>query len=85
MSLLPSPSQNHLLAALPTAEFEMIAGHLELVPLALGQMLYEPGEQLRYAYFPTTAIVSLHYVTETGASPSLRTPAASADAPVAVT
>jgi len=68
MSLLPSPSQNHLLAALPMAEFEMIAGHLELVPLALGQMLYEPGEQLRYAYFPTTAIVSLHYVTETGAS-----------------
>ena len=31
-------------------------------------MLYEPGEQLQHAYFPTTAIVSLHYVTESGAS-----------------
>lgn len=36
--------------------------------MPLGQMLYEPGTQLRHAYFPTTSIVSLHYVTETGAS-----------------
>lgn len=68
MSLAPSPSQNHLLAALSEAELEPLAGHLELVPMALGQMLYEPGEQLRHAYFPTTSIVSLHYVTESGAS-----------------
>jgi CRP-like cAMP-binding protein len=68
MSVLHAPSQNHLLAALPTSDFEMLAEHLELVPLALGQMLYEPGVQMRHAYFPTTAIVSLHYVTESGAS-----------------
>lgn len=68
MSPSHSPNQNHLLAALPTAEFESFASHLELVPMALGQMLYEPGGQLRHAYFPTTSIVSLHYVTETGAS-----------------
>ena len=63
-----SPNQNHLLAALPTAEFERLAAHLELVPLRLGEMLYEPDEQLQYAYFPTTSIVSLQYVTESGAS-----------------
>jgi CRP-like cAMP-binding protein len=63
-----NPSQNHLLAALPTAEFERLAPHLELVPLPLGEVLYEPGEQLQHAYFPTTAIVSLHYVMESGAS-----------------
>ena len=63
-----NPSQNHLLAALPTAEFEPLAAHLELVPLLLGQMLYEPDGQLQHAYFPTTAIVSLHYVMESGAS-----------------
>jgi len=63
-----SPNQNHLLAALPTAEFERLAAHLELVPLPLGEVLYEPGEQLQHAYFPTTAIVSLHYVMESGAS-----------------
>ena len=68
MSILHSPHHNHLLAALPTADFEAIASHLELVPMALGQMLYEPGTQLRHAYFPTSSIVSLHYVTETGAS-----------------
>jgi CRP-like cAMP-binding protein len=55
------------LAALPAQEFEPLAAHLELVPMALGQMLYEPGSQLRHAYFPTTSIVSLHYVTESGA------------------
>ncbi len=63
-----SPSQNYLLAALPTLEFEPLAVHLELVKLPLGEMLYEPGDQLHYAYFPTTAIVSLHYVMESGAS-----------------
>ena len=64
----PNPSQNHLLAALPGPEFDALSAHLERVPLALGQMLYEPGTQLRHAYFPVTAIVSLHYVTESGAS-----------------
>jgi CRP-like cAMP-binding protein len=63
-----SPNQNHLLAALPTVEFERLAGRLELVPMALGEILYEPGAQMRHAYFPTTAIVSLHYVMESGAS-----------------
>ncbi|MDO9225506.1 MAG: Crp/Fnr family transcriptional regulator [Pseudomonadota bacterium] len=68
MSTSPSPNQNHLLAALPTAEFESLAAHLQLVPLPLGEMLYEPDGQMRHAYFPTTAIVSLHYVMESGAS-----------------
>lgn len=68
MSPLHSPSQNHLLAALPTAELELLAPHLERVALPLGEMLYEPDRQLQHAYFPTTAIVSLHHVMESGAS-----------------
>jgi CRP-like cAMP-binding protein len=68
MSAPHSPSQNHLLAALPTADFAPLVAHLELVPMRLGDMLYEPGGQLQHAYFPTTAIVSLHYVMESGAS-----------------
>jgi CRP-like cAMP-binding protein len=64
----PNPTQNHLLAALPAAQLQTFAQDLELVPLKLGQMLYEPGTQLRHAYFPTTSIVSMHYVTESGAS-----------------
>ena len=68
MSSLPSPNQNHLLAALPEAEFERLLAHLELVPMPLGEMLYEPGDKLQHVYFPTTCIVSLHYVMESGAS-----------------
>ncbi len=65
---LSRPNENNLLAALPAVEFERLAARLEEVPMLLGQMLYEPGEQLQHAYFPTTSIVSLHYVTESGAS-----------------
>lgn len=68
MPSLHSPIQNRLLAALPEAEFERLAAHLELVPMPLGEMLYEPGARLQRAVFPTTAIVSLHYVMESGAS-----------------
>jgi len=60
--------QNRLLAGLPVAEFESLAADLELLPLRLGELLYEPGQRLRYAYFPTTAVVSLHYVVANGAS-----------------
>ena len=68
MSILRGQDENRLLARLPAADFERLAAHLELVRLPLGEMLYEPGEQLQYAYFPTTAIVSLHYVLESGAT-----------------
>lgn len=68
MSATHHPNQNHLLAALPTAEFERLSQTLELVPMCLGDALYEPGRHLEHAYFPITAIVSLLYVTESGAS-----------------
>ena len=59
---------NHLLGALPGADFDALVKHLERVKLRLGDSIYEPGARLPYALFPTTAIVSLHYVTATGAS-----------------
>jgi CRP-like cAMP-binding protein len=71
MSPLQNPNRNHLLAALPAEEFERLAAHLQPMLMPLGQMLYEPGGQLQHAYFPTSAIVSLHYVTESGASASI--------------
>ena len=66
-----NPKQNQLLAALPAAELERLAPRLEATTLPLGQMLYEPGEQLEHAYFPLSAIVSLHYVTASGACASV--------------
>jgi CRP-like cAMP-binding protein len=63
-----TPNQNHLLAALPAEVFERLSPHLELIPMPLGDVLYESGGQLQHVYFPTTAIVSLHYVMENGAT-----------------
>jgi len=62
------PRQNDLLAALPADDLAKLAADLERVPMRLGDMLYEPGVLLRHAYFPATAVVSLHYVTASGAS-----------------
>ncbi|WP_296810574.1 Crp/Fnr family transcriptional regulator [Thiocapsa sp.] len=64
----PSPRQNCLLATLPEPEYRKLLSHLELVTLVLGQTLHEAGGKLDYVFFPTTAIVSLLYVMENGAS-----------------
>jgi CRP-like cAMP-binding protein len=66
MSRDHTPSENLLLAALPAEEFRVIEADLELVPMALGEVVFEPGKVLRHAYFPTTAVVSLHCMTSTG-------------------
>jgi len=63
-----SPTQNHLLAALPAAELARLLPDLKPVQMQLGDMIYEPGGRLQFAYFPITAIVSLHYVMESGAT-----------------
>ncbi len=62
------PKHNHLLAALPADDWARIQPALEPVALPLGMVLYEPGVELGHAYFPTTAIVALLYVMESGAS-----------------
>jgi len=62
------PRQNHLLAALPADEYARLFPHMELVPMPLGNALYESGMQMRHVYFPTTCIVSLLYVMEDGSS-----------------
>jgi CRP-like cAMP-binding protein len=59
---------NHLLAALPEVERSRWLPQLEQVEMPLGQVLYESGGKMSHVYFPTTAIVSLLYVMEDGAS-----------------
>jgi CRP-like cAMP-binding protein len=60
--------RNHLLAALPEADWQRWQPQLEWVPLPLGQVLYESGCTMSHVYFPTDAIVSLLYVMADGAS-----------------
>ncbi len=64
----PAQSANDLLASIPPAEWARLATHLETVELPLGKVLYESGASMSHVYFPTTAIVSLLYVLEDGAS-----------------
>jgi CRP-like cAMP-binding protein len=59
---------NHLLAALPDDEWQRWLPQLERVEMPLSQVLYEAGGTLSHVYFPTSAIVSLLYVMESGAS-----------------
>jgi CRP-like cAMP-binding protein len=62
------PQQNTLLAALSAADSKRLANDLELVPLTLGQILYESGQTMSHAYFPLDCIVSLLYVMKNGES-----------------
>jgi CRP-like cAMP-binding protein len=55
---------NHLLAALPGKEYERLLDGLEPVRLTYGEVLDEPGEPLRYVYFPCDSLVSLLTVVE---------------------
>ncbi|HSW05679.1 Crp/Fnr family transcriptional regulator [Aquabacterium sp.] len=62
------PRSNQLLASLPADEWRRWMPQLEAVDMPLGQVLYESGSTLSHVYFPSTAIVSLLYVMENGAS-----------------
>ncbi len=64
----PQPTQNKILAALPTAVQQRLFPFLEETSLPLGKVLYESGDTMRHVYFPTDCIVSLLYVMESGAS-----------------
>ena len=60
--------KNYLLAALPEEDFLRVKPELESVSFKLGEVLYEYGEKMDYVYFPTTAIISLLYIMENGAT-----------------
>ena len=68
LAIQPDPRKNHLLAALPDAEWRRWMPLLEAVEMPLGEVLYEPGATMTHVYFPTTSIVSLLHVMENGGS-----------------
>jgi len=73
MSSTPTngPKQNRILAALVPSDFARFQDDLELVSLKLGQVLFEPGDNLAYVFFPADCIVSLIFTTQTGSSAEL--------------
>ena len=68
MFSLHTPKQNHLLAALRATDYNRLLPNLELIPMSLGWVAYESGNEMDHVYFPTTSIVSLLYVMENGPS-----------------
>jgi len=64
----PSPTENHLLLALPIVDRDRLSPTLQSVTLSLGQVVYEYSERLEYIYFPTSAVVSLLYTTQDGST-----------------
>ena len=63
-----NPSENRLLASLPSDEYERLLPTLQPIFFSLGEVVYEFGGHLDYVYFPTTTLVSLVYTMENGAS-----------------
>ena len=68
MSLIPTPRQNHILAALPDADYVRLLPHLEHISMPLEWIVYEADCPVGYLYFPITCIISLFHVLESGAS-----------------
>jgi CRP-like cAMP-binding protein len=60
--------KNYLLAALSEDDFSRVTSVMEPRSFKLGEVLYESGERMDYAYFPTTCIISLLYIMENGAT-----------------
>ena len=54
-----TPVGNRLLAALPAKEYQRLLAELEPVSLTFGEILFEPGDNIRHVYFPNNSIVSL--------------------------
>jgi CRP-like cAMP-binding protein len=76
------PGQNHLLAQLPSAEYERFLPRLESVRLVHKQILTRPGEHISHVYFPTRGAISL--ITHTNATSAVETATTGRDGCVGV-
>src|ERR1700730_9978131 len=50
---------NRLLAKLPRKEYQQLLPQLQTTTLVFGDVLYDPGDSIKYVYFPNDSIVSL--------------------------
>jgi CheY-like chemotaxis protein/CRP-like cAMP-binding protein len=62
------PTGNRLLDALPPPEFDRVRGIIELVRFDQGETLCTAGDPCPYAYFPTSSVISLVWLLESGKS-----------------
>jgi CRP-like cAMP-binding protein len=58
--------RNRLLAALRPRDYALLEPHLEIVPIAEGEFLHLPGEEIDQVYFLHKGIVALIAISEDG-------------------
>jgi CRP-like cAMP-binding protein len=68
MSTQTAPLKNRILGGLPELERERLFPKLTPVELHLGQVLFTPGEVMKFVYFPNNSMVSLVSSTSSGES-----------------
>lgn len=51
--------ENHILRALPESEYKLLSPYLTPTFLSCRTIIHEPGEDLKYGYFPNSAMISL--------------------------
>ncbi len=59
MAYLPNPTNNRLLNMLQATDEKSLLSKLQLIYLAEGEVLFESGQKLAYAYFPISAVISM--------------------------
>jgi CRP-like cAMP-binding protein len=64
---------NRILRSLPSDEYEQLLPFLELVRLRIGQVLHEPGDEMRYVYFPNHGVLSMLTVLNSGEAVEIAT------------
>lgn len=55
---MPFPRDNELLASLPAGDLSALSRHFMTVEMKQGDVLAEPGDEIRRVYFPHSGIVS---------------------------
>ena len=58
--------RNRLLAALRPRDFAFLEPHLQSVPIAAGEFLHLPGDEIKQVYFLQRGIVSLTMIAQDG-------------------
>ena len=68
MTNIETIESNRLLAAIAPGDMKRIAAGCELVPMTIGQSIYESGKEFNYVYFPTSSVISMLQTTSEGDS-----------------
>lgn len=68
MKIFNNTQKNRILSSLPLTTMRRLQPALDHVLLQHGDVLHEPGKEMEYIYFPTSAFISLEHSLQDGRS-----------------